>query len=157
MSEPVKLANGSALGTYRARWTSADGVRMAVFWGEGMSVPMASRGLVSTNISRPERFGWKKPRNYKEFRCFAQAFADEFEAGYGDDRTAGQMTARHEAGWVPDTRPARYQGKHKSAEEREATRGYQLCPWCMDCHFRAYPEYPDTWCQVRACQCWCGT
>lgn len=80
-----KLSNESALGTYRAGWTSADGVRMSVLWGEGMARPMACRGLAATDVVRPERFGWKIPRNYREFAHFAQAFADEFEAGYDDE------------------------------------------------------------------------
>ena len=79
---PVKLANESALGIYQFAWTSADGTRMGVTWAEGMTAPMAFRGTVSRDVVRPERFGWKPPKTLRDFRVFAQAFADEFEAGY---------------------------------------------------------------------------
>lgn len=82
---PVKLANTSALGTYKSTWTSADGKEMAVTWGEGMDRPMAFRADVPADIVRPERFGWKTPKKPADFRRFAQAFADEWEAGWDDD------------------------------------------------------------------------
>ena len=50
-------------------------------WGEGMTGPMAYRGKVSRDVVRPERFGWKPPKTLRDFKVFAQAFADEFEAG----------------------------------------------------------------------------
>lgn len=65
--------------------------------------------------------------------------------------------SRHEAGWVPDTQPDEYNGKHRTVEEFVATRGLQICGWCEEYHFRAYPAYPDNGCKVGACQCWCMT
>lgn len=76
-----RLANESALGTYCATWTSSDGVRMGIEWGEGMTCPIAFRGRVVRDVAMPERFGWRKPRKYADFKQFAQAFADKYEAG----------------------------------------------------------------------------
>lgn len=81
---PVKLANESALMTYRFTWTSADGARMEVLWAEGTSPLMLRSGMVA-EIRNPERFGWKTPKRIADFKRFAQAVADEFEAGYDDD------------------------------------------------------------------------
>ena len=77
----AKLANESALGTYCATWVSSDGARMGVEWGEGMTCPIAFRGGVVRDIARPERYGWQKPKKFADFKRFAQAFADDFEAG----------------------------------------------------------------------------
>jgi hypothetical protein len=79
--KPVKLSNESALGVYQFAWTSADGVRMGVLWGEGMTGPMAFRAEVARDVVHPERFGWKPPKTLRDFKVFAEAFAGEFEAG----------------------------------------------------------------------------
>lgn len=80
----VHLANESALMVYRFTWTSADSARMEVLWSEGTSPLMLRSGMVA-EIKRPERFGWKKPKKITDFKRFAQAAADEWEAGYDDD------------------------------------------------------------------------
>jgi hypothetical protein len=85
---PAKLANESALGTYSFTWTSADGARMGVMWGDGMAAPMAFRGKATRDVVNPERFGWKPPKKAADFKQFAQAFADEFEAGYDEEEPA---------------------------------------------------------------------
>ena len=90
---PVKLANESAFGVYRFSWTSADGARMEVQWGAGMWNPLMFRGDEAREIVRPERFGWKTPKKAADFKRFAQAVADEFEAGYDDDELA-ELQAR---------------------------------------------------------------
>lgn len=94
---PVKMANESALMTYRFTWTSADGTRMEVLWGKGDSSPLICRGNAVRDLRHPERFGWKEPRRLADFRRFAQAVADEWEAGYDDDELealrAGRATA----------------------------------------------------------------
>jgi hypothetical protein len=90
---PVKLANESALGVYRFSWTSADGARMEVQWGAGIGNPFMFRRDVAREIVRPERFGWKTPKKAADFKRFAQAVADEFEAGYGDGELA-ELQAR---------------------------------------------------------------
>lgn len=77
----VKLANESALATYRYSWAGGDGARMEVQWGEGMTNPMAFRHGFPAEIRNPERFGFKRPVTKKGFRDFVQAFADEFAAG----------------------------------------------------------------------------
>jgi hypothetical protein len=81
---PVNLANESALMLYRFTWTSADGARMEVLWAEGTSPLMLRSGMVA-EIRHPERFGWKVPKKIAGFKRFAQAVADEWEAGYDDD------------------------------------------------------------------------
>jgi hypothetical protein len=82
---PVKLANESALMVYRFTWTSADRTPMEVQWAEGTGNPLMFRGHAVAEIARPERFGWKVPRKVADFKRFAQAVADEWEAGYDDD------------------------------------------------------------------------
>lgn len=82
---PVKLTNESAFATFKCTWTSADGKHMAVLWGDGMERPMAFRGDMPADIAKPERFGWKTPKKYLDFRRFVQAFAGEWEAGWDDD------------------------------------------------------------------------
>lgn len=82
---PVKLANESALMLYRLTWTSADGARMEVLWGEGMGSPLMLRRGVARELARPERFGWKPPGRLAGFKRFVQAVADEWESGYGED------------------------------------------------------------------------
>jgi hypothetical protein len=81
----VKLANESALATYRYSWTGGDGARMEVQWGEGLANPLAFRHGFPAEVRNPERFGFKRPATKKGFRDFAQRFADEFEAGEDDD------------------------------------------------------------------------
>lgn len=63
--------------------------------------------------------------------------------------------SRREAGWVPDTQPAAYQGLHRTSEEVEAMRGYRLCLRCGTEHFMAYPKWPGRVCEVDGCECWC--
>jgi hypothetical protein len=78
----VILQNCSALGTYRFDWTShLDGVQtaMSLQWGKGMGNPLGFRGGMSAEVRNPERFGFKRPATLKNFRAFAQAFADAFE------------------------------------------------------------------------------
>jgi hypothetical protein len=78
----VVLSNCSALGVFRFDWTShLDGTDtpMSVQWGEGLGNPLGFRGGVSAEIRNPERFGFKRPVTLKNFKVFAQAFADDFE------------------------------------------------------------------------------
>jgi hypothetical protein len=91
---PVKLANQSALMVYRFTWTSADGAPMEVLWAEGTSPLMLRSGMVA-EIKQPERFGWKVPKKIADFKRFAQAVADEWEAGYDDDELE-ELQARKE-------------------------------------------------------------
>lgn len=88
MSATVKLANETALGTYRASWIDPEGVRCEVMWGDGMPLPMVSRGVITREVSNPDRFGWARPRNYREFHKFAAAFAEEWNAGFDEDEPA---------------------------------------------------------------------
>lgn len=94
---PARLANESALMTYRFTWISADGTRMEILWGKGDGSPLMCRGVAVREIRRPERFGWKEPKKCADFKRFAQAVADEWEAGYDDDELeelkAGRATA----------------------------------------------------------------
>ena len=86
------LQNESALGTYRFSWTGSDGVRCGILWGDGMPLPLASRHGFPADVRNPGRFGFdfasarKGGRaGIRHFKAFAQAFADEFDAGVAED------------------------------------------------------------------------
>lgn len=82
----VRLSNASALGIYRFDWVSKfDGARCSVQWGDGMGLPLACMGQRSAEVRDPERFGFSRPVTAKNFRAFAQAFADAFEEGPDDE------------------------------------------------------------------------
>ena len=145
-STPVKLGNESALGLYPFAWISGDGTRMGVMWGEGMTGPMAFRGKVSRDVVRPERFGWKPPRTLRDFKAFAQAFADEFEAGYeitadspADLGPEGERLAREERWTLMTVEGLRAQLRSQIAGPvvaegmTRAERRAEMDRWLADC------------------------
>jgi hypothetical protein len=76
------LANCSALGVFRFDWRSKfDNAEMSVQWGAGLGNPLAFMNGMSAEVRNPERFGFKRPVTLKNFKEFAQAFADEYESG----------------------------------------------------------------------------
>jgi hypothetical protein len=82
----VRLSNASALGVHRYDWASKFGAaQCSVQWAEGMGLPLAFMGQRSAEVRNPERFGFTRPVTAKNFRAFAQAFADAFEEGPDDD------------------------------------------------------------------------
>ena len=77
----IQISNESALGVYRFSWTTGDGVRCEIQWGEGLPLPLAFFGdRPPAGIRNPERFGWKKPRQAGDFKEFVQRFAEALEA-----------------------------------------------------------------------------
>jgi hypothetical protein len=88
----VKLANVSAVSTYRFSWTGRDGVRMEIEWGDGLTNPLAFRHGFPSEIRNPERFGFDPVKAKKggrpgilHVKAFVQRFADEFDAGEAED------------------------------------------------------------------------
>jgi hypothetical protein len=76
------LANCSALGVFRFDWRSTfDNAACSLQWGEGLGNPLAFMNGMSAEVREPERFGFKRPVTIRNFKEFAQAFADAFESG----------------------------------------------------------------------------
>ena len=77
----IQISNESALGVYRFSWTTGDGVRCEIQWGEGVPLPLAFFGdRLPAEVRNPERFGWKKPCKAGDFKEFVRHFAEALEA-----------------------------------------------------------------------------